>query len=570
MRVWNVRSGERVGTITGYGDEVRAVTFSRDGKQIASAAHDGEIAVAPVDGGRRRVVMRLTDDFATSIAFGADARTLAIGTYDGHVAIVRLRDRARRNLRPGHVGPVYGVAFDRGARRLVSAGEDGVARVWNVSGGAPVELADIGRDFAVSFSPDDAHVAITDESGDVLLWDPRDRHRPTRIRVTDQPLTSVRFSTDGRRVVTADIEGVVYLVSVAQRAVLAELKGHKGPARAAFVPHGSVLVSAGEEDGTLRTWIAPATGIAKRPGTSPRFSRTGAFVVAGDINGPIHLWNPFTEHERQLSGHSQASFAQFSPDASRIVSASYDETVRLWDLNSGQSHIVPTLGGLKYTAALDATGQRIAIGGATPLVIQAVDGTARLRLRGHGGYVNQLVFSPDSQHLLTGSDDGTARVWNARSAKLQRTLLGHEGPVRGVSYSDDGTRIATAGSDGTIRIWDTSGDDAVILVGHEGPVNTAEFNARGDRVVSTGEDGTIRIWDSAGGDALVVLYTHEGAASGADFSADGDNVVSAGEDGMRITSCEVCGTFQDTLRIARTRAPHKLSATERQRLLPGG
>jgi WD40 repeat protein/transcriptional regulator with XRE-family HTH domain len=568
VRIWNVRSGARVGTITGYRDEVRAVTFSRDGKQIASAAHDGEIAMAPADGGRRHVVMRLKDDYATSIAFGTDAKTLAIGTYNGRVELVRLRDRALRDLSPGHVGPVYGVAFDHDARRLVSAGKDGITRIWNVSGGAALELADNSRAFAVSFSPDDTHVATTDASGDVLLWDARHRDRPTRIQVTDQLLTSVGFSTDGRRIVTADTDGVVYLVGIDERAVLALLKGHKGPARAAFVPNSSALISAGEEDGTLRTWTAPATRIAKRPGRFPRFSPDSALVVAGDVNGPIHLWNPTTGQERQLTGHTQESIPQFSPDASQIVSASHDETVRLWDVNSGRSQTVPSLGDPKYAAALDATGERIAIGGVTPLVIQALDGSARLRLRGHRGYVNGLVFSPDSQHLLTGSDDATARVWNARSGALERTLRGHEGPIRGVSYSDDGKRIATAGSDGTVRIWDTSGDDAVILVGHEGPVNTAEFNARGDRVVSAGDDGTIRIWDTSGGDALVVLYTHEGAANGADFSADGHNVVSAGDDGMRITPCEVCQTLQDTLRVARTRAQHKLSAAERQRLLP--
>jgi WD40 repeat protein/transcriptional regulator with XRE-family HTH domain len=566
--IWNVRSGDRVGKIAGYRGEVRAVAFSRDGKQIASAAHDGEIAVAAADGGRRHVVMHLKDDFAISIAFGTDAKTLAIGTYNGRVALLRLRDRALRDLGPREAGPVYGVSFDRDARRLISAGADGVARIWKLSGGAPVKLADHNKVFAASFSPDNAHVATIDESGDVLLWDARHGDRPTRIQVTDQPLTSVRFSSDGRRIVSADIDGALYVVAVREHAVLAELKGHKGPARADFVPNSSALISAGEEDGTLRTWTAPATRIAKRPGEYPRFSRDSALVVAGDVNGPIHIWNPATEEERLLVGHTQPSIAQFSPDASQIVSASHDQTVRLWDVNSAQSQIVPTLGGLKYAAALDATGKRVAIGGATPLVIQAVDGSHRLRLRGHLGYVNEVVFSADSQHLLTGSDDATARVWNARSGTLERTLRGHEGPVHGVSYSDDGQRIATAGSDGTVRIWDTSSGNAVILVGHEGPVNTAEFNAHGDRVVSAGDDGTIRIWDTSGGGALVVLYKHEGVASGADFSADGHNVISAGDDGMRITACEVCGTLRDTLRVARTRAPHKLSPAERQRLLP--
>ncbi|HEX8158701.1 MAG TPA: WD40 repeat domain-containing protein, partial [Solirubrobacteraceae bacterium] len=469
---------------------------------------------------------------------------------------------------PRPVGPVYGVGFDRDQRRLVSVGADGIARIWTLGGGPSVQLAGKNSDFAVSFAPDDAGVAMTDESGDVLLWDARHDRRPAHIPVADEPLTSVSFSGDGRRIVTADIDGVVYLVAVRERAELAQLKGHTGPARAYFVPGSSMIVSAGEEDGTLRTWTSPATRIAKRPGAFPRFSRDGALVVAGDFDGPVHLWNPATQTERQLVGHTRTSVAQLSPDASQIVSASHDQTVRLWDVHSARSQIVPTLGGSKYAAALDASGKRIAIGGATPLVIQAVDGGHRLRLRGHRGYVNELVFSPDSQHLLTGSDDATARVWCARSGTLERTLRGHEGPVRSVSYSDDGRQIASAGSDGTVRIWPRDGGDAVILVGHEGPVNTAEFNARGDRVVSAGDDGTIRIWDTSGGDALVVLYTHEGVASGADFSGDGRSVVSAGDDGMRITACEVCGSLQETLRVARTRAPHTLSAAERQRLLP--
>jgi WD40 repeat protein len=118
-------------------------------------------------------------------------------------------------------------------------------------------------------------------------------------------------------------------------------------------------------------------------------------------------------------------------------------------------------------------------------------------------------------------------------------------------------------------VWPSDGGDAVILVGHEGGVDTAAFDSTGQRVVSAGDDGTVRVWDAAGGDALVILHRHEGTASGADFGA-GDAVVSAGEDGMRITVCEVCGSVKDVLRVARTRAPHRLTAAERQRLLGDG
>jgi len=572
VRVWSLSGGRRVGEIRGYRAEVRAVSFSRDGTRLASAARDGEISVADADGGPRDVVARLKGDFATSIDFGADGKTLAIVTDGGRVALVRLGDGTVRDLTPAHAGYGFAVDFDGDGRRVVSAGSDGFARIWNVGGGRPLELPH-GKGrlvLAASFGRDATRVATADFAGVVRLWDASNGQRLARIRIGDKPLVSVRFSSDGRRIVTADKDGVVRLSAVPGGAVLAELRGHEGPARADFVPGGRALVSAGEEDRTLRMWIPPATRAPTRSGTAPDFSSRGRLVVSGDAKGSIHVWNPATGEDRELAGHTDASLPRFSPDGSRIVSASPDGSVLLWDVKSGRRHVVPTLPGRKLAAAIDGTGRRIAIGGNTPLVIQAPDGSARVTLRGHRGRVNALVFSPDGKQLLTGSDDGTARIWNARSGALERTLRGHGATVRSVSHSDDGRRIATAGSDGTVRVWPADRGDAVILVGHQGAVNTADFDNHGDRLVSAGDDGTIRIWDAAGGDALVVLHRHEGIASGADFSGDGRDVVSAGEDGMRITPCEVCATVADALRLARTRAQHKLSAAERRRFLPGG
>lgn len=569
VRIWSVASGRRVGEISGYSDEVRAVSFSPDSKTVVSASHDGEIAVAGAAGGPRDVVTTLArDDFAYSIDFGADGKTLAVGTSAGCVAVVGVSDGALRELGSCPAAPIYAVDFDGEGRRVVSAGADGFARIWNAAGGRPLQLAHGGIPVvAASFSSDDARVATGDVSGRVRLWDAGSGRRLMQMQVSDQPLASVRLSENGRRIVIGAYDGVIHLVLVRPAAVLAELRGHQGPVRADFVPGSGTLVSAGEEDGTLRTWLPPATRVAPRAGTDPHFSHDDRFVVSGDLEGPVHVWSPATGEDRELSGHGDVSYAQFSPDAGQIVSASEDRTVRLWDVETGRSRVVPTLDGYKYAAAIDSSGRRIAVGGETPLVIQAPDGAARLRLRGHRGYVNALAFSPDSQQLVTGSDDGTARVWNARNGALERTLRGHEGIVRGVSYSDDGDRIATAGGDGTARVWPADGGDPVILVGHEGPVNTARFTGRGDRLVTAGNDGTVRVWDTTGGDALVVLHQHEGSASGADFSRDGQSIVSAGEDGMRITPCEVCGTLEDALDAAASRAQHELSAAERERLL---
>jgi WD40 repeat protein/DNA-binding SARP family transcriptional activator/energy-coupling factor transporter ATP-binding protein EcfA2 len=573
VRILSLGSGRRVGEIRGYRDVVQAASFSHDGKHFATASLRGEIAVAATDGGTPNFIKHLKGEVLTSIDFGGDGKTLAIGTFGGRVALVRLRDGAVDYLNSGPGALIYAVDFDSHERRVVSASEDGVARIWSGADGSPIKLPHGGKVFAASFSSDRTRVATAGLSGTVRLWDASSGGRLASIPVSDQPLASVRFSSDGHRIVTGSYDGVVSLFAVRdrarQRAPLAEIKGHKGPARAEFVHGSSALVSAGEQDGTLRTLIPPATRLPLRPGTIPLFSRDGRLVVSGDDSGPIHVWNPATGQDREFIGHKRGSVPQFSPDGSQVISASRDGTVRLWDLRNGRSRTVPTLPGSKFAAAIDESGERIAIGGNTPLVIQAPNGKRRRILQGPRSNVWALTFSPDGKHLLAGFDDGAVRVWNAHSGARERTLRGHEGVVRGVSYSPDG-QIATAGSDGTVRVWSPDRSDSLLLAGHEDAVNTAEFNQRGDRLVTAGDDGTVRIWDPASGDALVVLYQHKGIASGADFSLDDHSVVSAGDDDMRITPCEVCGTFAEALRVARTRAQHKLSAAERQRLLPGG
>jgi WD40 repeat protein len=110
--------------------------------------------------------------------------------------------------------------------------------------------------------------------------------------------------------------------------------------------------------------------------------------------------------------------------------------------------------------------------------------------------VNSATFNPDGTRVLSASDDNTARIWDAASAKEVAILRGHEGPVNSAVFSSDGKRAVTASDDKTVRIWDATTTKVItVLRGHEAEVFSAAFSPDGSHVVSASDDGTARVWD---------------------------------------------------------------------------
>ena len=158
---------------------------------------------------------------------------------------------------------------------------------------------------------------------------------------------------------------------------------------------------------------------------------------------------------------------------------------------------------------------------------------ARVRtvMREHDNPILSAAFSPDSELVVTGSDDNTARVWRVENGQVD-TVLRHDESVPGAAFSPDGELVVTASDDGTGRLWDAgSGKALAVLRGHDGSVFSAVFSPDGDLIVTASDDGTARLWDAGSGKALAVLRGHEGSVFGAAFSPDGELVVTAGEDG---------------------------------------
>ena len=152
-------------------------------------------------------------------------------------------------------------------------------------------------------------------------------------------------------------------------------------------------------------------------------------------------------------------------------------------------------------------------------------------LTGHTAAVWGVAFSPDGRLLATGSDEGTARVWDTATGEHLRTLAGHAGGVRGVAFSPDGRLLATASRDGTARLWDpAAGKHLRTLTGHAGTLWGVAFSPDGRLLATASVDGTARLWGPAAGKHLRTLTGHTDRVWGLAFSPDGALLATASAD----------------------------------------
>jgi WD40 repeat protein len=110
-----------------------------------------------------------------------------------------------------------------------------------------------------------------------------------------------------------------------------------------------------------------------------------------------------------------------------------------------------------------------------------------------------VAFSPDGRRVVTGSENGTARLWDALTGQPIGEPMKHDGPIHSAQFSPDGSKVLTASGDKTARLWDAASGKELAAFHHDGDVNSAVFSPDGQRVVTASKDGTSRWWDLATG-----------------------------------------------------------------------
>lgn len=208
-----------------------------------------------------------------------------------------------------------------------------------------------------------------------------------------------------------------------------------------------------------------------------------------------------------LRGHTgNVRNAIYSPDNKLIVSASGDETIRLWDAKTGKC--LNTFEGYYDPVAFSPDG-KLLVSGSEDNTISIWDvstGTVISTMTGHHDVVNSVAFSPNGVLLVSGSEDNTISIWSVKTGEMLRIIEGHSERVNSVSFSSDGNYIVSASKDKTIKIWNSeTGRYVMTLIGHMESVASAVFSPDNLRVYSYSWDGTARIWSSKTGECIRII-----------------------------------------------------------------
>jgi ribosome assembly protein 4 len=331
---------------------------------------------------------------------------------------------------PGHGEAILATQFSpRSSSRMVSGSGDNTARIWDCDTGTPVHTLKGHTSWvlAVSWSPDDSRIATGSMDNTVRLWDPKTgKQLGNPMKGHTKWVTSLSWEpyhlqkTGEPRLASSSKDCTVRVWSTNQQKIDMVFSGHKGSV-SCVKWGGTGFIYTASHDKTVKVWNVNDGTLAHTLNSHAHWVNHLA------LSTDFVLRTAYHDHTGKIPDTEEGKVAQakerFLKAATiqgevveRLVSASDDFTMFLWDPSKGIKHIA--------------------------------------RLQGHQKQVNHVTFSPDGLLIASSGFDNHTKLWNARDGKFINTLRGHVGPVYQCAFSPDSRLLVTGSKDTTLKVWD--------------------------------------------------------------------------------------------------------------------
>jgi WD40 repeat protein len=502
FKLWDVLSGKCLMTLSGHSQTVTCAAFSHDDSRIISASND--------------TTLKLWD-----IKSGTCLMTLS-----------------------GHSSVINAVSFSPDGQQIISASDDNTLKLWNAQTGKCL-LTLCGHSGWVrvaAFSPDGQRIISGSYDATLKLWDAQSGKCLMTLSGHSGAIMAVAFSYDGNHVIAATDNCIIMIWNVLSGQCVHSLAGHSSLVNnAVFSPSGQHIISA-SDDKIIKIWDA-WSGQCLQTLTSHSGWRNDCLFSYDESNFISNFINRYNILCYILSGQyllqsisglfGNINTVGFNPSGNRIISASQEQYLKLWDAQSGRclKILCEDLGGFN-TASFNSDGTRI-ICGSILCELKLLDAHTGqcLRVMRHSGSILAAAFSPNGNRIISASADQTIKLWDTQSGKCLMTINGQSGFIKSAAFSPDGQRIISTSENRPIRIWDAnSGECLMTLSGHSTGFLASSFSPDGSRVISDSHDNNIKIWDAVSGNCLLNLTGHSDRVRVAAFSPHGQHIISASDD----------------------------------------
>ncbi|MEZ5943912.1 MAG: protein kinase [Planctomycetaceae bacterium] len=569
--------------------------FSPNGEHIAFGDGVGFVGICSSDTATAQITKIGQHSAAVrSVSWSPDGKFLASGSIDNKVCVYDL-DSKKQLWTLSHNDNVVSVEWHPTRALLASSSNDGVVKVWNTGVGKPDSSFDIGHGAqSLDWEPNGERLAVGTWGRKVYIWHSITRQVTKTLSQYSGIVTAVRWSGDGTLIATGEDNGDVKVRSTADGSILWSHHSQRPIADVAWSPDDTQIAVVGE-DRTIEVWDPfNKLLIRKIDGHndsiwSVDWSQDGNRLLTSSHDYTLKTWLVNDPHDDRIIGipnrHPVNSIA-WSPDDSKIAAATVGSPVFVFNAESMEliQKLNARVGAGRQSVSWSPNGLYVAAGGWDERVTvwEASSGNTVFELHhesnlpddGTPNIINCVSWSPDGKRLVSSSYDGSIAVWDAEAGNLIERYDGElgniysvdwspveddllalstsvsgawlwsvgESPVnqmeternqsRCVRWSPDGTQIAVCREDGLITIHDSKTTKILLtLSNHLGVVGAVDWHPQGDRLATASNDGTVRVWDVETGTQTIAFDRFEGPVRSVAWSHNGQMLAAAGKNG---------------------------------------